>query len=159
MTFCHVHHMNVMRTWTFCGFSCFCFFSLHIPSSCFIASPLHIDFSLWCSFLFLLPPALRNVCLSFCPSVCLSVCLGCVWPCLYLPLQEVVSRLIESRLRSLELNTCSEELLFNCSSHSHLQGCCWYTHKKHIRAVFDLTRSHSLVLAFPFCCSWKRRDE
>lgn len=79
-----------------------------------------------------------------CLSKCLSLCLGCVWPCPSLPPQEVVSRLIESRLRSLELNTCLEELLFNCSSHTDTHT---HTHIKHIHAAFDLTWSHSLVLA------------
>lgn len=79
-----------------------------IPFSCFIVGSFpHIDFSL-------LPPCS----LSSCLLICLSICLGRVWPCPSLPLQEVVSRLIESRLRSLEANTCSEELLFNCTSHT-----------------------------------------
>lgn len=82
--------------------------------------------------------------------ICLSVCLGCVWPCPSLSLQEVVSRLIESWLRSLELNTCLEELLFNCSSHTLTLAGCWYAHMKHIHTVFDLPRSHSLVLALSF---------
>lgn len=77
------------------------------------------------------PPSQNALPCSFtsCLLICLSLCLGCVWPCPSLPLQEVVSRLIESRLRSLELNTCSEELLFNCSSHTvtHSQAAGMYT--------------------------------
>lgn len=73
-----------------------------------------------------------------CLLICLSlpVCLGCVWPCPSLPLQEVVSRLIESRLRSLEPNTCSEELHFNCSSHTLLlTGLLICTRKPNTRRV------------------------
>lgn len=101
------------------------FFSPCIPSSCLIVSYP----SGW---LFLLKfSSLFSFLLSD-PS--LSLCLGCVWPCLSLPLQEVVSRLIESRLRSLELNTCSEELLFNCSSHTLLLV---RTHKAHTCCVWS----------------------
>lgn len=119
-----------------------------IPFSCFIVGSFpHVDFSL-------LPPCS----LSSRLLICLSICLGRVWPCPSLPLQEVVSRLIESRLRSLEANTCSEELLFNCTSHTLvLTGLPVRTHEPntHTHTVFDLTRSHSLVLALShsFCSS------
>lgn len=95
--------------------------------------------------------------LPSCPLICLSICLSCVWPCPSLPLQEVVSRLIERRLRSLELNTCSEELLFNCSSHTLTLAGCSHVHIKHIDTVWS-SRSHSLVLALSFF-SRKKRDE
>lgn len=98
ITFRHVRHMNVMRT---CTFSLFyvCFpFLLHIYLPDILQSPLsHRLFSLNA------PPCS----LAFCLLIRLSFCLGRVWPCPSLPLQEVVSRLIENRLRSLELNTCS----------------------------------------------------
>lgn len=120
-TFCHVHHMNVMRTWTFCVFTCtfFLLFTFLIFYSLFSLS--HGLFSL-------------NALPSY-PLICLSICLSCVWPCPSLPLQEVVSKLIESRLRSLELNTCSEELLFNCSSHTLTLAGCSHVHIKHIDTV------------------------
>ena len=136
-TFCHVHHMNLIRTWTFCMLFFPC-----IPSSCLIVSlRLQDDF-------FLLKFSSLFSCLLSDPS--LSLCLGCVWPCLSLPLQEVVSRLIESRLWSLELNTCSEELLFNCSSHTLLT--CTHTWSTYILCLIWPEATPLFLLCLFFFC-------
>lgn len=125
------------------------FFS-YIPFSCFIVpSFAHIDFS------FSLPSSFSSHLL-----ICLSFCLGCVWPCPSLPLQEVVSRLIESRLRSLELNTCSKELLFNCTSHTlMLTGLLVRTHKANTHCVWSDPKPLPCSCSLSFCYSRKRRDE
>lgn len=123
---CSPHECN--ENMDFLHFFTFPFFPSCIPSSCFRVSSLpHVYFF-----------SLNALPCSFASSllICLSFCLGRVWPCPSLPLQEVVSGLIERRLRSLEVNTCSEELLFNCSSHTlGLAGLPVRTHEAHTRRV------------------------
>lgn len=82
-------------------------------------------------------------------------CLGCVLPRLSLPLQEVV----EIQLKSLEVNTCPLQLLFNCSSHilTHTRAACVHTQSANTRCLICFLPLPLVLLSCS--CSQKRRDE